>query len=193
MPSDSSRDTRRDLVTVAGALVVGALSNPKATSAAQDEGQPPGSKRVIGRDVIIREGDDTPRSRRISEEVTVGKSVARSPAYDATKSYAMIQVIEHVFKEDDDPSAGYPATGVKEFTVDAATKLAIVTISGFEVWIGTSKMESIAASSRYGFHAGLEADFGRNTVTAKVRATGGSGKVGPRMDLEVPCRDPVLR
>jgi hypothetical protein len=28
----------------------------------------------------------------------------------------------------------------------------------------------MAASSRYGFHAGLEADFERNTVTVKVRA-----------------------
>jgi uncharacterized protein YaiE (UPF0345 family) len=61
-------------------------------------------------------------------------------------------------------------TRVKEFKVKAATKLAIVTISGFEFWFGTSEQEIMAASSRYGVHAGLEADYSRGTLTVKVRA-----------------------
>jgi hypothetical protein len=96
--------------------------------------------------------------------------VARSPDYNEAKKHSLIQIIEHVFKQDEDTAAGYPVTRVKEFKVKAATKLAIVTISGFEFWFGTSEQESMAASSRYGVHAGLEADFSRGILTVKVRA-----------------------
>ena len=58
----------------------------------------------------------------------------------------------------------------KEFPIKAATKLAIVSTSGFEFWFGTSRQETMAASSRYGFHAGLDADFARNRLTVKLRA-----------------------
>jgi hypothetical protein len=61
-------------------------------------------------------------------------------------------------------------TRVKEFPVKPATKLAIVTISGFEIWFGTKDQEYMFAKSREGVHTALEADLGRGTLTVKVRA-----------------------
>jgi hypothetical protein len=113
---------------------------------------------------------EAPRSRRISEEVVTGSSVAKSADYDDSNKYSLIQVIEHVFKEDEDPAAGYPVTKEKEFSIQAGAKLAIVSTSGFEFWFGTSGQELMAASSRYRFHAGLDADFGRSRLTVKLRA-----------------------
>ena len=40
-------------------------------------------------------------SNRFSKEVVDGSSVARSPAYNEAKKHALIQIIEHVFKEDE--------------------------------------------------------------------------------------------
>jgi hypothetical protein len=134
------------------------------------EEQIPRSRRGIGAQVTIDDGAEVPRSRRISEEVVIGSSVARSPDYNEARKHSLIQVIEHVFKEDDDPAAGYPVTRVKEFKINAATKLALVTISGFECWFGTAEQETVAASSRYGVHAALEADFPRATLSVKARA-----------------------
>lgn len=110
------------------------------------------------------------RSRRISEEVVVGSSVAKAPDYNEAKKHSLIQTVEHIFKEDEDTAKGYPVTRVKQFKVKAATKLAIVTMSGFEFWFGTTDQEIMAASSRYGVHTSLEADFGRGTLTVKARA-----------------------
>jgi hypothetical protein len=152
MAGDSSRDTRRDLLTAASAIGLGAFVTGNVEAATQqDETQ------------LVR-------SRRISEEVVVGSSMAKAADYNETKKYSLIQVIEHVFKEDDDPAAGFPVTRVKEFKVKEATKLAIVTLSGFEFWFGTKEQEFIIAASRFGVHAALEADFGRGSLTAKVRA-----------------------
>src|SRR5439155_10910137 len=117
-----------------------------------------------------QDGAEIPRSRRISEEVVVGSSVAKSSDYNEAKNHSLIQVIEHVFKEDEDTAAGYPVTRVKEFKVKVATKLAIVTISGFEIWFGTKEQELMFATSRVGVHASLEADLGRGALTVKVRA-----------------------
>ena len=99
-----------------------------------------------------------------------GSSVARSPDYNEAKKHALIQIIEHVSKEDEDTAAGYPVTRVKDFEVKAATKQVIVTISGFEVWFGSSEQEYMFAKSREGVNAALEADLGRGTLTVKVRA-----------------------
>jgi hypothetical protein len=168
MSSDSARDTRRDLLAAAGAIGLGGLVTGTVEAAAQGRAQI--QRRRIGADVAIQDGEEIPRSRRISQEVVVGSSVARAPDYNEAKKHSLIQIIEHVFKEDEDTAAGYPVTRVKEFKAKAATKLAIVTISGFEFWFGTSEQESMAASSRYGVHAGLEADFSRSTLTVQVRA-----------------------
>ena len=149
MSSDSSRDARRDLLTAAGAIGLSALVTGKV-EAAQDNA------------TMVR-------SRRISEEVVVGSSIARSSDYNEAKSHSLIQVFEHIFKEDEDTSAGYPVTRVKEFKVKPATKLAIVAISGFECWFGTKEQELMFAISRMGIHAGLEADLGHGTLTVKVR------------------------
>jgi hypothetical protein len=151
MSSDSSRDTRRDLLTAASAIGLGALLTGRGEATAQDNPQ-------------------AVRSRRISEEVVVGNSVAKSPDYNEAKSHSLIQVIEHVFKEDEDAAAGFPVKREKAFTVKAATKLAIVTISGFELWFGTKEQEYMFAKSREGVNAALEADLGRGTLTVKVRA-----------------------
>src|SRR5262249_31218580 len=83
---------------------------------------------------------------------------------------SIIQVIEHVFKEDDDPDAGFPVTRSKEFKVKPATKLAVVSISGFEFWFGTKDQEYMFARSREGVNAALQADLTRGTLTVKVRA-----------------------
>jgi hypothetical protein len=152
MSSDSSRDTRRDLLTAASAIGVGALLTGNVASAAQDTPQ-------------------FLRSRKISEEVVVGNSVARSSDYNEAKNHSLIQVIEHVFKKEDDPADGYPVTREKEFKVKPATKLAIVAISGFELWFGTKEQEYVFAKSREGVNAALEADLGHGTLTVKVRAT----------------------
>jgi hypothetical protein len=169
MTNDSSGDSRRHLLTASGAIGLAALVTGKVAASTQEEEQTPRS-RGFGTGETIRSGPDGPRSRRISEEVVVGSSVARSADYNESKTHSLIQVIEHVFKEEEDPAAGYPVTREKAFKVAAATKLAIVTVSGFELWFGTSAQEIMAASSRYGFHAGLEPDFGHGTLTAKVRA-----------------------
>jgi hypothetical protein len=149
--SDSSRDTRRDLLAAAGAIGIGALVTGTAEAAAQDNPQ-------------------AVRSKRISEEVVVGNSVARSPDYNEAKNHSLIQVVEHVFKEDEDAASGFPVTRVKEFKVKEATKLAIVTLSGFEVWFGTKDQEFMFAKSREGVNAALEADLSRGALTVKVRA-----------------------
>jgi hypothetical protein len=167
MASDSSKDTRRDLFA-AGAIGLGTLVSATVAAAAQDGA--PGLRRRNNPGMLLQDGDASPRSRRISQEVVDGSSVARSPDYNEAKKHSLIQIIEHIFKEDEDTAAGYPVTRVKEFKAKAATKLAIVTISGFEFWFGTSEQEIMAASSRYGVHAGLEADFSRGTLTVKVRA-----------------------
>ncbi len=150
MPGESSRDTRRDLLTAASAISLGAFVTGNV-GAAQDDAQ------------LVR-------SRRISEEVVIGSSIAKSSDYNEAKKYSLTQAIEYVFKEDEDPAAGYPVTRVKEFKVKAATKLALITVSGFEFWFGTKEQEFIVAASRFGVHAALEADFDRNSLTAKVRA-----------------------
>jgi hypothetical protein len=170
MSSDSSRDTRRDLLTAASAISLGAFVAGKVEAAAQHGEQAPRPRRRFAADAATQDSAEIPRSRRISEEVVAGSSVARSPDYNEAKKHSLIQVIDHVFKEEEDPAAGYPVTRVKEFKVKAATKLAMVTLSGFELWFGTSEHESMAASSRYGVHAGLEADFARGSLTVKVRA-----------------------
>jgi hypothetical protein len=151
MSSESARDTRRDLLTAAGAIGLGALVTGKVEGAEQEVPQ------VV-------------RSRKISEEVVVGNSVARSSDYDEAKSHSLIQVIEHVFKEDEETDAGFPVTRSKEFKVKPATKLAIVTISGFEIWFGTKEQEFMFAKSREGVNAALEADLTHGTLTVKVRA-----------------------
>jgi hypothetical protein len=151
MSSDSSRDTRRDLLTAAGAIGLGALVTGNVEATAQDNNQ-------------------SVRSRKISEEVVVGSSVARSTDYNEAKSHALIAVIEHVFKEDEDTAAGFPVTRVKEFKVKPSTKLAIVTISGFEIWFGTKDEEYMFAKSREGVNAALEADLAHGSFTVKVRA-----------------------
>jgi hypothetical protein len=120
--SDSSRDTRGDLIAEAGAIGIRALVTGTAEAAAQDNPQ-------------------ALRSKRISEEVVFGNSVARSSDYNEARSHSLIQVIEHVFKENEDAASGFPVTRVKEFKIKEATKLAIVTISGFEVWFGTKDQE----------------------------------------------------
>jgi len=170
MSVDSSGASRRHVLTAARAIGLGAVVTGTVAAATQDEEQIPRSRRGIGADATAQDVAEIPRSRRISEEVVVGSSVARSSDYNEAKKHSLIQVIEHVFKEDEDSAAGYPVTRTKEFKVRAATKLAIVTISGFEFWFGTTAQEIMAASSRYGFHAGLEADFPRTMLTVKVRA-----------------------
>jgi len=151
MPSDSSGDTRRDLLAAVSAIGLGAFLTGRAGAAAQENPQ-------------------AVRSKRISEEAVVGNSVARSPDYDESKSYSLIQVIEHVFKENDDPDAGFPVTRPKEFKVKPATKLAVVSISGFEFWFGTTDQEYMFARSREGLNAALQADLTRGLLTVKVRA-----------------------
>jgi hypothetical protein len=168
MSSDFSTDTRRNLLTAAGAIGVGAFVPGTVEASAQTAA--PIQRRRFNANAATQDGDEVPRSRRISKEVVDGSSVAKSPDYNESKKHSLIQIIEHVFKEDEDTAAGYPVTRVKEFKVKAATKLAIVTISGFEFWFGTSQQETMAASSRYGIYAGLEADFSRNSLTVKVRA-----------------------
>jgi hypothetical protein len=151
MSSDLTKDTRRNLLAAAGTLGLGALLTGKTEATAQDIQQ------------IVR-------SKRISEEVVVGNSVAKSPDYDEEKSLSLIQVIEHVFKEDEQPDSGFPVTRSKQLKVKAATKLAIVTISGFEIWFGTKDQEFMFAKSREGVNAALEADLAHGTLTVKVRA-----------------------
>jgi hypothetical protein len=78
MSTESSRDTRRDLLAAAGAIGLGAVLTGKVEAAAQDNPQ-------------------AVRSKRISEEVVVGSSVAKSSDYNEAKNHSLIQVIEHVF------------------------------------------------------------------------------------------------
>ncbi|MFI5454208.1 MAG: hypothetical protein ACHRXM_02035 [Isosphaerales bacterium] len=151
MSNDSSRDTRRDLLTAASAIGLGAFVSETVKAAAQDDA------RLV-------------RSKKASEEAVVGNNVVKSADYNEAKNHSLIQVIEHVFKEDEDPAAGYPVTRVKEFKVRADTKLAIVTVSGFEFWFGTKEQEIMIGASRKGVHAALEAELGRGTLTVKVRA-----------------------
>jgi hypothetical protein len=170
MPSGSSRDIRRDLLTAASAINLGAVATGTVEAAIQGQSQLQRPRRRFGGETVIQNVPEVPRSRRISEEVVVGSSVAKSSEYNEAKNHLLIQVIEHIFKKDEDPAAGYPVTMVKEFKIKPTTRLAIVTISGFEFWFGTSEQELFAASSRYGVHAGLEADFPRATLTVKARA-----------------------
>ena len=114
MSGNSARDTRRNLLTAASAAGLGAFLTGNAQVAGQENPQ-------------------WLRSRKISEEVVVGSSVARSAEYNEAKNHSLIQVIEHVFKEDEDTAAGFPVTRVREFKVKPTTKVAIVTISGFEL------------------------------------------------------------
>jgi hypothetical protein len=81
-------------------------------------------------------------------------------------------VIEHVFKEDEETSSGFPVKRAKEFKVNKDTKVAFVTISGFEVWFGTSEQEFMFAKSREGVNAALEAALDSGTLTVRVRANG---------------------
>jgi hypothetical protein len=161
MSGDSSRETRRDLLTAASAIGLGAF--------------------LTGREASAQDVQQVVRSRRISEEVVVGSSVARAPDYNEGKNLSLIQVIEHLFKEDEDTSAGFPVKRSKEFKVKAATKLAIVTISGFEIWFGTKEQEYMFAKSREGVNAALEADLGRGTLTVRVRA---NARRAARIDQE---------
>jgi hypothetical protein len=110
------------------------------------------------------------RSKKISAETVVGNSIVKSADYNETNKYSLIQVIEHVFKEDEDPAAGYPVTRVKELKVRAETKLAIVRITGFEFWFGTKEQEMMIATSRGGIDAAWEGELGRGTLAVKVRA-----------------------
>ncbi len=151
MSSDSSKDTRRNLLTTASAIGLGAFVTGTVKVAAQDDA------RMV-------------RSKKISAETVVGNSVVKSADYNEAKNHSLIQVIEHVFKEDEDPAAGYPVTRVKELKVRAETKLAIVRITGFEFWFGTKEQEIMIATSRGGIHAALEGELGRGTLTVKVRA-----------------------
>ena len=108
--------------------------------------------------------EDQPRSGRRQQR----GPVLRLPGRDKN---SLLQVIEHVFKEDEDPSAGFPVTREKEFKVRATTRLAIVTISGFEVWFGSPEVEYMFARSREGVNTALEADLAHGTLTVKVCAT----------------------
>jgi hypothetical protein len=150
MGRDASGDTRRDLLAAAGTIGLGALMAGSAQGAPDD--------------------DPRLRSRRISEEVAVGSSVARAPDYNEAKNHSLIQVIEHVFKGYEDPSSGYPVSRAQEFKVRPATKLAIATMSGFEFWFGTPEQELMFAASRLGVHLALDADLGHGKLTVKARA-----------------------
>ena len=168
MSNRFSKDSTRNLLTAAGAIAVGALLTGTEDAPAQTAAKI--QRRRFNADTATQEGDEIPRSRRISKEVVDGSSVARSPDYNDAKSHSLIQVMEHVFKEEEDVASGFPVTRVKEFKVKEATKLAIVTISGFEVWFGTSEQEHMFAKSREGVNAALEADLSRGILTVKVRA-----------------------
>jgi hypothetical protein len=170
MFSDSSSDSRRNLLRAASVLGLGAFVNGRVEAAAQDDA------RMV-------------RSKKISEESVVGNSVVRSSDYNEAKKHSLIQVIEHIFKEDEDPAAGFPVTRVKELKVNEATKLAIVTLSGFEFWFGTKDQEMLISRSRGGIHAALEAELGRGTLTVKVRAN--SRRAG-RIDHEWSWRCSVM-
>ncbi len=151
MSSNSIKNSRRNLLAGASALGLGSLLSRRERAVAQDNPQ-------------------AVRSRKISEEVVVGSSVARSPDYNEAKGYSLIQVIEHLFKEDEGTDAGFPVKRTKEFKVKEATKLAIVTISGFEIWFGTKEQEYMFARSREGVNAALEADLSHGSLTVRVRA-----------------------
>jgi hypothetical protein len=151
MSSDSSSDTRRNLMTAASAIGLGAFLTGTVKAAVQDDA------RLV-------------RSKKITPETVTGNSVVKSADYNEAKNHSLIQVIEHVFKEDEDPAAGYPVTRVKELKVRAATKLAIVRITGFEFWFGTKEQEIMIATSREGIYAALEGELGHGTLIVKVRA-----------------------
>jgi hypothetical protein len=84
MSSDSARDTRRDLLAAAGAIGLGGLVTGTVEAATQGRAQI--QRRRIGADVAIQDGEEIPRSRKISQEVVVGSSVARAPDYYEAKS-----------------------------------------------------------------------------------------------------------
>ena len=110
------------------------------------------------------------RSKKISGETAVGNSVVKSADYNEAENHSLIQVIEHVFKEDEDPAAGYPVTRVKELKVRAETKLAIVRITGFEFWFGTKEQEIMIATSRGASMPLWRATLVVASSTVKVRA-----------------------
>ena len=169
MSNDPPQSSRRRLLRSAAAL--GSTSLVTAGGASTGLPQEQISRQPRGYDADGSfQTEEVPRSRKISEEVVVGKSVLKASAYNEAKKYSLIQVIDHVFKEEEDPAAGYPVTRTKEFKVNAATKLALVTVSGFEFWFGTAQQEVMAASSRYGFHAGLEGDLSTGMLTVQARA-----------------------
>ena len=161
MSSDPSKDSRRELLAAASALGLGAFLSGN-TQAAQDRTQ-------------------WVRSRKISEEVVVGNSVAKAPNYKEGAKLSLIQVIEHVFKQDEDTAAGYPVTRTKEFKVKPTTKLAVATLSGFEFWFGTPEQEYMFAKSREGVNAALEADLSHGSLTLKLRA---NARRSNRIDYE---------
>jgi hypothetical protein len=162
MTSDPSPDTRRTLLSAASAIGLGALLNAKLEGAQQE---PPKAL----------------RSRKISEEAVVGSSVAKARDYRESQKLSLIQVIEHVFKQDEDTAAGFPVKRAKEFKVSKDTKLALVTISGFEVWFGTPEQEFMFAKSREGVNAALEATLDSGNLTVHVRA---NARRSSRIDYE---------
>jgi hypothetical protein len=128
-------------------------------------------------------------SARKSPSGTALPSPRISPDYNEAKNHSLIQVFEHVFKEDEKTSAGYPVTRLKEFKVKTSTKLAIVSISGFEFWFGTKEQELMFATSRLGVHASLEADLAHGALTVKVCA---NYRRPVKADYEWPWRCHVL-
>jgi hypothetical protein len=169
MSNDPPQSSRRRLLRSAATL--GSASLVTAGGASTGLPQDQISRQAPGYDADgFFQAEEVPRSRKISEEVVVGSSLLRAPAYNEAKKHSLIQVIDHVFKEEEDPAAGYPVTRSKEFKINAATKLALVTVSGFEFWFGTAEQERMAASSRCGFHAGLEGDLSKGMLTVLARA-----------------------
>jgi hypothetical protein len=170
MSNEPSRRSRRNLLVAATAVGMNPVVTGEVAVAMQIEEQVPRQGRGYDADGFLQDEVEVPRSRKISEEVVVGSSVLKAPSYNVARKHSLIQVIDHVFKEEEDPANGYPVTRTKEFKVSTATKLAIVTVSGFEFWFGTAQQEITAASSRYGFHAGLEGDLSQGTLSVQVRA-----------------------
>ena len=125
--------------------------------------------------------DQVPRSIATDWETLVPSEGQLAPGYDESKKLSLIQVIEHVFKEDEDTSAGFPVKKAKEFKVNNATKLALVTISGFEVWFGSPEQEFMFAKSREGVNAALESALESGKLTVRVRA---NGRRSNRIDYE---------
>jgi hypothetical protein len=164
-----SQSSRRCLLKSAATLGSASLVTAGGSPTGRAEEQLPRQTHGTDQDGLLQ-APEIPRSRRISEEVVTGGSVLKAPGYSETKKHSLIQVIEHVFMEEEDVAAGFPVMRTKEFKVDASTKLAFVTVSGFEFWFGTAQQEMWATSSRYGFHAGLDGDLTTGMLTVQARA-----------------------